>query len=247
MTPVRALLAIVLISYAGVTLAYRPFDSTDADVAHAGEVEIELGPVQWLRERGKRFLQAPALIANFGLSREHELVLEGRHEIALAREPGEPRSALVDNGAFIKQVLRRGVLQDEAGASIATEYGLLLPEVNGTHGTGFSLAGIMSQRWQAATVHLNAVLARTREHEPDLFLGTIVEGPFSWAVRPVAEVFSERPRDGPRTNSLLLGAIWRVREGLSLDAGLRSAQVGSEAVHELRLGLTWVFSLKQER
>ena len=243
---IRALLAIGLLGYAGASVAYRPFDSTDADVAHAGELEIELGPLQWLREGGKRFLQAPALVANLGLSHEHELVIEGRHEIALDREPGEPRSALVDNGAFIKQVLRRGVLQDEPGVSIATEYGLLLPEVNGAHGTGLSLAGIVSQRWSAATVHLNAVLSRTREHEPDLFLGTILEGPFSWAVRPVAEVFTERPRDGPRTDSLLVGAIWRVRDGLSFDAGVRSARVGDDTVHELRLGLTWAFSYRRE-
>jgi len=243
---IRALLAIGLLAYAGATVAYRPFDSTDADVAHAGEVEFELGPVQWLGVGGKRFLQAPALVANVGLLHDHELVLEGRHEIALDREPGEPRSALVDNGAFIKQVLRRGVLQDEPGVSVATEYGVLLPEVNGTHGTGFSLAGIVSQRWQAATVHLNAVLARTREHEPDLFLGTILEGPYTWAVRPVAEVFTERPRDGLRTDSLLLGAIWRARDGLSFDAGVRSARVGDDTVHELRLGLTWAFSYRKE-
>ena len=235
-----------LLAHAGAALAYRPFDGTDADVAHAGEVEIELGPLQWLRQGGKRFVQAPAAIANVGLSHEHELVIEWRHEIALDREPGEPRSALVDTGAFIKQVLRAGVLQDEPGVSIATEYGLLLPEVNGAHGTGLSLAGIVSQRWQAATIHLNAVLARTREHEPDLFLGTILEGPIAWRVRPVAEVFAERPRDGPRTNSLLVGAIWRLREGLSFDAGLRSAQAGGEAVHELRLGLTWAFSYRRE-
>jgi hypothetical protein len=238
-----ALLALV---YASTALAYRPFDGTDADVAKAGVVEIELGPVQWLREGGKRFLQAPAAIANIGLSHEHELVIEGRHEIALDREPGEPRSALVDNGAFIKQVLRKGVLQDESGPSVATEYGVLLPEVNGTRGTGFSIAGIVSQRWQAVTAHFNAQLARTREHEPDLFLGTIVEGPIAWRLRPVGEVFTERPRDGPRTDSMLVGAIWRVREGLSFDAGVRSARVGEEAVHEVRVGLTWAFALKGE-
>ena len=241
----RALFAIVLLSFSGALLAYRPFDSTDADVARAGELEIELGPLQWVRQGDKRFLQAPATVANFGLSHEHELVIEGRHEIALDRDPGEPRSALVDDGVFIKQVLRRGVLQDEPGVSIATEYGLLLPEVNGSNGTGFSLAGIVSQRWQAATIHLNAALARTREHEPDLFLGTILEGPYTWAVRPVAEVFTERPRDGPRTDSVLVGAIWRVRDGLSFDAGVRSARVGDEAVHELRLGLTWAFSYRK--
>jgi hypothetical protein len=240
------LLALLAMCYAGMAFAYRPFDGTDADVAKAGELEIEFGPVQWIRQDGQRFLQAPAVVANFGLSREHELVIEGRHEIAIDREPGEPRSALVDNGAFIKQVLRRGVLQDESGPSVATEYGVLLPEVNGTHGTGLSIAGIVSQRWQAITAHFNAQLARTREHEPDLFLGTILEGHVPWPVRPVAEVFTERARDGPRTDSLLLGAIWRVRDGLAFDAGLRSARVGEETVHELRLGLTWAFSYRKE-
>src|SRR5256885_2367450 len=61
MTRVPTVLLTILIGYSQASLAYRPFDSTDADVAHAGEVEIELGPAQWLRERGKRFLQAPAL------------------------------------------------------------------------------------------------------------------------------------------------------------------------------------------
>jgi hypothetical protein len=239
---------LLLLAAVQPAFAYRPFDGTDADVAKAGEAEIELGPVQWLRQNGKRFLQAPAVVANFGLSHEHELVIEGRQEIAIDREPGDPRSAIVDSGAFIKQVLRRGVLQDESGPSIATEYGLLLPEVHGTPGTGFSIAGIVSQRWQAATVHLNAAIVRTREHESDLFLGSIFEGPITWKVRPVAEIFTDRTSGGPRIDSLLVGAIWRLREGLSFDAGLRSARVANgDAIHELRLGLTWAFSLKGER
>src|SRR5438874_1710611 len=242
---VHVAFAVVLATHASLALAYRPFDSTDADVAREGEAEIELGPVQWLREGSKRFLHAPAVIANIGFSKDRELVVEGRHEIALDREPGEPRSALVDNGVFIKQVLRRGVLQEESGPSVATEYGVLLPSVNGEHGTGLSLAGIVSQRWQAGTIHLNAVLARTREHEADIFLGTILEGPISWPVRPVAEVFTERASGGPRTDSRLIGAIWRVRDGLSFDVGLRSAQVAGEGIHELRLGLTWAFSLRR--
>jgi hypothetical protein len=233
--------------YVQAALAYRPFDGTDADVAHAGEFELELGPVGRLREGAKRFLIAPAVIGNVGLSADHEFVFEGRHEVALDREPGEPHSALVDNGAFIKQVLRRGALQDESGPSIATEYGLLLPSVHGERGTGFSVAGIFSQRWEAATVHLNAALARTREHEPDLFLGAILEGPYSWRVRPVAEVFSERATGSARITSRLIGAIWRVRDGLSFDFGVRSAQAGGEPVRELRVGLTWAFSFSKER
>lgn len=243
---VLGLVATALLGYASFALAYRPFDSTDADVAKAGELEIELGPVQWLRENGKRFMQVPAVIANFGLGRERELVIEGRHEVALDPEPGAHRSALVDNGVFIKQVLRRGVLQDEPGLSLATEYGVLLPDVHGVDGTGASLAGIVSQRGDAGTLHLNGVVSWTRDHEPGLFLGAIFEGPYSWPVRPVAEIFTDQARGSSRVNSGLVGAIWKVRDGLSLDVGLRAAKAGDDQIHEVRLGLTWAFSYKKE-
>jgi hypothetical protein len=239
-------LLFTLLLLATPALAYRPFDSTDADVAHEGEAEIELGPLHLLREGAKRFVHVPAVVANFGLSRDRELVIEGRHEVALDRDADQPRSALVDNAISIKQVLRRGVLQEESGPSIATEYGVLLPSTDGG-GTGFSLAGIASQRGEIGSIHLNTVLFHSREHEPGLFVGTIVEGPFAWPIRPVAEVFTQRVAEGLRTDSLLLGAIWRAREGLSFDAGVRSARMGDEAVHELRVGLTWAFALKSEK
>ena len=227
-------------------LAYRPFDGTDADVAKPGEFELELGPVGRLREGGRRFLVAPAVVANFGLPGKRELVIEGRREVARQAEPGEPHSALVDDGVFIKQLLRKGALQEESGPSVATEYGVLLPDVHGEHGAGLSLAGIVSQRVERVTVHLNGALAYTRQHEPDAFLGAIVEGPGAWRVRPVAEIFTERESAGERIDSALLGAIWRAREDLSLDAGIRSARAGSAAVHELRIGLTWTFPYRRE-
>ena len=242
----KAAVIAAMVTHAAVALGYRPFDSTDADVAKAGEFELELGPVGRLREGSKRFLVAPAAIANIGFSRDRELVIQGQREVALDREADEPRAAIVDNGAFIKQVLRRGVLQDESGPSVATEYGVLLPSVRGQQGTGLSVAGIISQRWAAATVHLNTALGWTREHEPDLFLGAILEGPYSWKLRPVAELFTEQARGSARVNSALVGAIWRLRDGLSFDVGLRSAQAGGEPIHELRLGLTWAFSFKKE-
>jgi hypothetical protein len=39
--------------------AYRPFDGTDAAVAETGEIEIELGPVEYLRAAAERMLIAP--------------------------------------------------------------------------------------------------------------------------------------------------------------------------------------------
>ena len=224
-------------------LAYRPFDSTDADVAPGGEFELELAPVGRLRQGGRRFLVEPAVVANVGLAGDRELVFEGRREVPLDRSEGERRSTLEDNGAFIKQVLRRGALQGESGPSVATEYGLLLPSIPG-HGMGFSIAGIASQRSEAGTIHLNAAAARTREHDPDLFLGAIVEGPAHWTVRPVAEVFTEKAAGSARVNSRLLGAIWKASDGLTFDVGVRYAQAGSMPVHELRMGLTWSFGYR---
>ena len=239
--------ALLLAALVRPALAYRPFDSTDADVAGEGEFELELGPVGRLREGSKRLRVAPAVIGNFGLSEHRELVIQGQREVALDREADEPRSSIVDNGIFIKQVLRPGVLQDASGASIATEYGLLLPDVHGRSGTGASVAGIVSQRSAWSTLHLNAALAYAREHEPDLFLGAILEGPYSWAVRPVAEVFGEQASGSPRATSQLVGAIWRVRDGLSFDIGVRRAHAGGETTREVRVGFTWTYSMKKER
>lgn len=220
-------------------LALRPYDSTDADVAASGEIELELGPLGRIRRGAKGIQVAPAVIANFGLQGDRELVVQGQREVVLNRDPGERRASVVDNGVFIKQVLRKGVLQGASGPSIATEYGFLLPSVNAGKGTGFSVAGILSQRNEAATVHLNIALAETREHEPDLFLGAILEGPHTWTVRPVAEVFSEKASASARIKSTLVGAIWRFRDGLTFDAGVRRAHDGPELVQELRMGLTW--------
>ena len=234
-------LVLCLLPLSEPALALRPYDSTDADVAKQSEFELELGPVGWRREGSKRIAVVPAVIGNFGLAGDRELVIQGQREVVLDREPGEPRSAIVDNGVFIKQVLRRGTLQDASGLSVATEYGVLLPSVHRERGTGLSVAGILSQRTEEISVHLNAALAWTREHEPDLFLGAILEGPYSWAVRPVAEVFGEQASGSPRTTSRLVGAIWRFRDGLSFDVGIRRAHDGNETIRELRLGLTWTF------
>lgn len=238
---VRAAVALLLAIGSGHALGYRPFDSTDADVARRDEVELELGPLGRVRQGGRQTLVAPAVVANFGLAGDRELVIQGQREVVSGREPGEPHAAIVDNGVFIKQVLRKGVLQDESGPSVATEYGLLLPAVHGAKGTGFSVAGIVSERNAAGSAHLNLALAQTREHQADLFLGAIVEGPHAWPLRPVAEFFTERASGSARTRSALVGAIWQAREGLTFDAGVREARDGSASVHELRVGLTWSF------
>ena len=44
--------------------AFQPLDGTDAPVADKGQLEIELGPPQYLREGSARSLIAPATVVN---------------------------------------------------------------------------------------------------------------------------------------------------------------------------------------
>jgi len=223
-------------------LAYRPFDSTDAAVVDPGEVEIELGPAGYLRQGSERTLIAPAVTFNYGFTQGWEAVLEGEATHGLSTD--SKRSSLVGNGAFLKGVLREGSLQDKLGPSIATEVGVLLPGINDEPGTGGSVAGIVSQQWPWLTIHVNAVAAVTRQQHGDLFLGTIVEGPHDWAVRPVAEVLYERDFGGLRTTSGLIGAIWQIRESIDLDVGLRRGRVNDHPLDEVRVGLTVRFPIR---
>ena len=224
--------------------AYRPFDSTDADVVKAGEFELELGPLGSLREGANKYWVAPAVVANIGIN-IGEVVLQGQRQQLRGGEPDISSSSVVNTGVFIKQILRRGALQDADGPSVATEYGLLLPTLNSEHGTGFSWAGIVSQRFAAATVHLNTEFALTRDHKPGAFIGTIIEGPYLWPVRPVMELFAEQAAGSPRTVSRLIGMIWRSKEQLSFDIGIRTASAGDRHINEIRVGFTWGLSMKR--
>jgi len=220
--------------------AYRPFDLTDAAVADFRETEIEFGPVQFRRDSSGSTLIAPAVVYNYGYAKNWELVIEGRGEHQFSGE--DIGSRLVDDAISLKGVLREGVLQNKTGPSIATEFGVLLPGINDEHGVGASWLGIVSQRWAWGTIHFDVGAALTREHHPDLFLGTIIEGPYDWKIRPVAEVDYEREFGGKETFAVLGGAIWRVRGDLSLDVGLREAWVNRHPETEIRAGLTFAMS-----
>src|SRR5205823_10202385 len=166
--------AAVLTLWCGEVEAYRPFDGTDAAVVEKGDVEIELGPVEYLREGAERTLLAPDLRINYGFIPGWEASLEGKLTHGLTASI--PGISLVESDALLKGVLREGALQEKPGPSIATEFGILLPGVNDQHGTGAVLNGIASQRWDWGTVHLNAQIELTREQHADYFFDTIIEG-----------------------------------------------------------------------
>jgi hypothetical protein len=224
-------------------LAYRPFDGTDAAVAPPGELEVELQPAGVQQEHGTHTLIAPWTVLNFGLSGEWEAVFEGRGETPLS--PSGP-TELTTAGAFLKHVVVPGSLQDKTGPSVATEFGVLLPDSTGDSGVGASWAGIVSQRWDWGTIHFNTEAELTRDHHADVFVGSIIEGPSKWTVRPVAEVFYEREFGQEETFSGLVGLIWQVNDKLAVDAAFRHALTNGHAVNEVRAGLTFAVPIRFE-
>ena len=230
--------ASAIICWCGDAEAYRPFDGTDAAVAETGELEIELGPVEYLRQGAERALLAPDLRINYGFIAGWEAALEGKLTHGLTA--GIPGISLVESQVLLKGVLREGSLQEKPGPSIATEFGVLLPGINDQHGTGGVLNGIVSQRWDWGTAHLNAQIEITREQHVDYFLDSIIEGPHDWPVRPVAEIFYE---SDVRTGSALVGAIWQVQDNIAVDVGLRGARINSQTAGEIRAGVTFAFGV----
>jgi hypothetical protein len=224
------LLSLTATMWSAAASAYRPFDGTDAAVADPGEIEIELAPAGYRREGPERTLIAPAARFNYGVAPAWEAVLEGQaaHGLSAAAR----RSSLVGNAVSLKHMLREGSLQDGPGG------------INVEPGLGGSLAGIVSQRWEWLTVHVNLAGAVTRQRHGDIFVGAILEGPHDWMVRPVAEFFHERQFGQQRTSSALVGALWQIRDTLSIDAAVRGARVDARTLGEIRLGLTVGFGLR---
>ena len=219
--------------------AFRPFDGTDAAVAREGEFEIELEPGGYRRDGEGRVLVAPAAVLNYGIAKNWEAVIEG--EVVHGLSDTTPAHGLVGTGAFLKGVLREGSLQDRTGPSVATEFGVLLPEVHGAHSAGASLAVIASQRFAALTVHLNVAGALTREQHGDVFTSVIAEGPRDWRVRPVVEILRDQDFGNGTTTSGLLGAIWQVSNGLAFDSAMRRGRAEGHRLDEIRAGLTFSF------
>jgi hypothetical protein len=217
--------------------ALRPFEGTDAAVADYREVEVELQPAGVLTQGARKTVTAPEWVVNLGFAPDWEAVFQAQGRIPF----GQPDQSFSVGGAgmMLKHVLREGSLQDKSGPSIATEFGVLLPGIGTEPGVGATVSGIVSQRFEWMTIHLNAAATLTRDQHADGFLDAIIEGPSTWKVRPVAEIFYENEIGTAQTVSGLVGAIWQVNDNLSFDFGFRHALVGGQTANEIRAGMTF--------
>jgi hypothetical protein len=238
---------VVVAAVSSSAFAYRPFDGTDAAVAKLGDVEIEYAPLDLLRDHSLSTIIAPFTIVNFGIAENWEAVFSGQADYPQA--PSTDPYAITGVSAFLKYVVRPGVLQDKSGPSVAVEFGPLLPGFRADQSYGADLAVIVSQRWDWGTINWNAQTQYTRDHHADAFLSAIIEGPDKWKVRPVAEFYYEEEIGVARTMSALVGAIWQVNEELSFDFAVRHAVVseigipGLRPVEEIRAGFTVGFPM----
>jgi len=187
--------------------AYRPFDGTDADVAGFGSFELELGPVHWYDYGGQQFLLAPVTVLNFGIVPDAELVIDFQGSTSLGPLEERPRTALLGTDVMLKYMLHDGALQGKPGLSAALELGILTPEVSGTDRFGTSAGIIVSHRSDCGSIHFNQWASFTRDRRLGTFSGAIVEGPDTWPVRPVSELFYAREFGAQQTVSALLGNL----------------------------------------
>jgi hypothetical protein len=210
---VGLIVGIVVVFTASPAAAYRPFDGTDAAVADLGEVEIEFQPIGAIRAGPTK--PVSDAILNFGFADRWELVLQGTAQPL----PEGVGPISVSNAAFLKYVLQPGVLLGQVGPG-RDRHGVRssAAAAGGGSGVGFGLTGIVSQRWDWGTVHLNVASNLTPDQHGELFFDAIIEGPNKWKVRPVFEIYSDSLVTQSQTFSGLVGAIWQVNDKLSFDA-----------------------------
>ncbi len=221
-------------------LAYRPFDGTDADVARPGELELELGPLHYLREGKNDFLIVPAAVLNLGITTRAELVADLKNFISLdGSDTGLRRFHPRDADLLFKAVLQPGALQDAAGPSIALETGVLLPTPETRTGVGAQANTIVSFATPDTALHLNESIAGNRDHRFEVFSSAILEIARQRRVRPVAEVFFDYVLHGGNEYSALVGAVWAHSGEWSFDSAVRASRADGVSVLEIRLGFTW--------
>jgi hypothetical protein len=216
--------------------AYRPFFSTDADVATYRTIEAEIGYFGLQRQNGSTHGQTPQVVMNYGFIPDFEAV----GQFYADEPPGGAPARFFDDELSVKNVLRDGVLQGKTGPSVAMESVLLVPGSEGEDQPrfGWEESAILSHKLRDLTFHWNASLGFDQTAGlPFVALGLIGEKPLTASLRAVSELFSEDVRNQTPDNSVLAGLIWEsgwrdaafdlgVRRGLSAAAPLWSVTAG---------------------
>lgn len=217
--------------------AYRPFTGDDAGVAGLHKLEVEFGPIGYLRAGAERQLIGPELAITYGAGSGIEFGAGARRLILMSPDAEGVNPTIDDIEITAKRLLKAGSLQDKEGLSLAAEGAVLIPS-SSEHRFGVGLLLVASQSWEDLALHLNGEASKTRDGDAGRFVSLIAEGPARWGVRPVAEAAAERDGEEATVNTLLLGFIWETRSGLAMDLGY-TLGYADERLAEFRAGVTW--------
>jgi hypothetical protein len=215
---------------------YRPYDSTDADVASDGEIEVEFGFT--LSRMAEADVRGWGLVLNHGLGGDRELVVEGaRTRTEVSDFPAQ--TSFSDVALSLKQVVRRGTLQEQSGASVAVECGTLIPVAPDENNLGGECALIASQAMSMMSLHLSAAVSYGAGRTWRRSVGLIVEGTDDRVIRPGLEILNDRAEGEPSEWSALMGLTWRASNRFAADLAYRHSIGSTDELNEWRLGFTW--------
>ena len=229
--------AVLLAAGAPPAFALRPFDGTDAAVAEPQSIEVEFQPLGYLREADERWLIFPQVTMNYGAGSGWEFNLSVGRLMAMTDEQPAPSPQFEDFELGVKRVLRKGLMQDKPGPSLATEVEVLLPTKK-ENGTGAAGSLIFSDHFRWIGLHVTGEAAYTRAHEFGRFGSVILEFFDGLSAHPVMELTAEREGEETTTLGLLAGGLWEARERLVLDIGLRTSYADQHNA-EVRAGITF--------
>ena len=116
--------AVIICAVARPAAAHRPFDGTGTNCRRSERSRDRVATGGPIANRIAMTLVAPEVVYNYGFAERWEMVLQGQaRDPVISRRP----SSLAATGAFLKYVVRPGVLQGQSGISIATDFGLCCP------------------------------------------------------------------------------------------------------------------------
>lgn len=228
-------LAIVFTFKSGPAYAFRPFKSTDADVVAMHEVEVEFGALTVERDDGETGYVAPSVVLNYGLLDTLELV--GEFEL---EKPPDESWEVADPGIFLKALLKRGVLQDQSGVSVAIEAGALLPTSRDDEkDVGAEAVVIASGVFAPFLYHINLGGGVGRAGDAFWKWGAISEVPISNRLTLVGEIAGEDAAGAGSDHSALIGARFQPTDsGIVFDMGVRRGLTSDSADWAVTAGLT---------
>ena len=225
--------------------AYRPFVSTDADVATFKTIEVEMGYFGLTHSDGRTTYVEPQLVLNYGFLRGYEAV--GEFQL---NEPPDGPANVTEGSLSVKHVWREGQLQDKPGPSFASETNLLLPGSAGVDQPrfGFLQAFMLSHRFAGMTFHWNLGAGSDQlASKPFATWGLIGELPLTKTLKAVGEINGEGESEVTADNSGLVGLIWEPGwRDAAFDVGVRRGLAVIDPDYALTAGISIPFAVGHE-